>query len=60
MYTLENIGDKAVFRDTFLNVQFSVPKSNCLGMCETNPIEPIKKDSEIKKANFLFLEKVYQ
>lgn len=50
MYTLENIGDKAVFRDTFLNVQFSVPKSNCLGMCETNPIEPIKKDSEIKKA----------
>lgn len=50
MYTLDTIGDKAVFRDTVLDVEFSVPKSNCLGMCETNQIPPIKIDSEIKKA----------
>lgn len=50
MYTLETIDNRAVFKDTALDVQFSVPKSNCLGISETNPIPPIKEESELRKA----------
>lgn len=50
MYTLQSEHGISVFRDTTLDIEFSLPDENCLGMKQTSQIPPIRDAADLKKA----------
>lgn len=50
MYKLEYHNGSAVFTDTELNVRFSVPESDCVGMQMTKELPSLEDINELRKA----------
>lgn len=50
MYILENNNGNSVFKDTELDVRFSVPSECCAGMVQTHQLPPIEDPALLKRA----------
>ena len=50
MYKLERQGGSCVFTDDELNVSFSVPEKNCVGMFQTSQLPAIEDEAALRRA----------
>lgn len=50
MYKLERQGGACIFTDDELNVRFSVPDKNCMGMFQTSPLTAIEDEAALRRA----------